>query len=216
MVDNKNQNYPSEIYQYYVRNNITYRKLQCIQYCGMDKMNRFYGCSLVYVPFTTSSNQHLQPCASVYEAIYNSTQNDQSKSDSAGIDDYCNRMCPQECVSVSYGQISNSIKFPSRAYFNLLSNASLAFQSFPKKAYIDRFETFQRNVLKLKVYFEDMSHVEVTDSESMLLGDLLANVGGTLGLFLGISLLSFFEIGQLIGEILIYMRNKKRRQDQEK
>ena len=42
----------------------------------------------------------------------------------------------------------------------------------------------------------------ITENPSILLTDLIANVGGTLGLFLGVSVLSIFEIFECLFEVI--------------
>jgi hypothetical protein len=55
-----------------------------------------------------------------------------------------------------------------------------------------------------------MSFTEITEKPSFPFVDLISNVGGTFGLFLGIILLSFLEVVEIIYEMLfINFKNKE-------
>jgi hypothetical protein len=61
------------------------------------------------------------------------------------------------------------------------------------------------------VFYDRLSFNEITEKPSFTFVDLISNVGGTFGLFIGISLLSFLEIVEIIYELLsIYFKNKER------
>jgi hypothetical protein len=49
----------------------------------------------------------------------------------------------------------------------------------------------------------------INEIPSTLLIDLVGNIGGQLGLFIGISLLSFIEIIELFIDFIIFCFNKK-------
>ena len=53
------------------------------------------------------------------------------------------------------------------------------------------------------MYYDSLSFVSSEDTPSMDIVALLANVGGTLGLFLGISVLSLFEALHVLVEVFL-------------
>ncbi|CAF0998797.1 unnamed protein product [Brachionus calyciflorus] len=55
----------------------------------------------------------------------------------------------------------------------------------------------------IRVYFEDFGVTEIEENEAMDSVTLISNIGGILGLFLGVSFLSFFEIFALILKCLL-------------
>jgi hypothetical protein len=59
------------------------------------------------------------------------------------------------------------------------------------------------------VFYDRLSYTEITEKPSVPFVDLVSNVGGTFGLFIGISLLSFLEVVELIYEMLSIFSNKK-------
>ena len=58
------------------------------------------------------------------------------------------------------------------------------------------------NVTNILVYFNNLRYTEISEIPKTTPTDMLALVGGTLGLFLGISLLSFIEIVDFLIEVV--------------
>ena len=52
------------------------------------------------------------------------------------------------------------------------------------------------------MYFDALESTTMDEGKQMELTDLISNIGGTLGLFLGISALSLFEFAEIILEML--------------
>lgn len=59
------------------------------------------------------------------------------------------------------------------------------------------YEDYKQNVLAVRVYFNDLSYTSVIETEKINFIYLAANYGGQLGLFLGVSLMTFVEIIEL-------------------
>ena len=66
------------------------------------------------------------------------------------------------------------------------------------------YATLKRNIAQVMVYYEDLGYQQYDEVEKMSLSDLVANIGGFLGLFLGMSFLSFVEILDILLQILFY------------
>lgn len=59
----------------------------------------------------------------------------------------------------------------------------------------------RESILAVNIFYEHLKQTEITENESISLDGLIGSIGGTLGLFLGISLLSFFELIDLLVQI---------------
>ena len=59
----------------------------------------------------------------------------------------------------------------------------------------------KNDTLKLKAYYKDLNYLLISQEIKMEITDLVANIGGLFGLFLGASFLSFIEIFLLLFEI---------------
>ena len=66
-------------------------------------------------------------------------------------------------------------------------------------------EAVKEQEFMFSVYFERLEYTLISQSEKTTLSDLVANVGGTFGLFIGISFLSFLEILEVL--VTIYLRH---------
>jgi hypothetical protein len=92
--------------------------------------------------------------------------------------------CPEECDSIEY-DISNS------------------FTKFTAKN-----EIFE-NIVSFKIYYENLQYTVIDQIAQMNEFDLISNIGGNLGLFIGISFLSFAELIELFVEIICIILGKK-------
>lgn len=110
----------------------------------------------------------------------------------------CSDYCPLECDSASF-EISHDFE-PIISY----SKSSNGF-------YYKKFQTYEnisRSFLSLHIYYEDLKYTLISQSPKMQVYDLVSNIGGTLGLFLGMSFLSFVEIFEVFLEsFLVYIEN---------
>ena len=69
------------------------------------------------------------------------------------------------------------------------------------------YDSLKRNLVQIWVSYSELGYdryVEIAKTEVI---DLVSNIGGTLGLFLGMSFLSIVEILDILLQILFYNRN---------
>ena len=67
------------------------------------------------------------------------------------------------------------------------------------------YELFRSNILKFQIYFDEMKETIISHEIKTQLPDLVASVGGTLGLFLGLSFLSMIEFIEILMQTLIIL-----------
>jgi len=67
------------------------------------------------------------------------------------------------------------------------------------------------NKVKFAAYYKDLKYTVINQNPDILLNDLISNIGGIIGVFLGISFLSFIEIIELTFEILIILFEVKKK-----
>ena len=90
--------------------------------------------------------------------------------------------CPEECDSIQYDTSHSFTKF------------STQYKLF-KMLQIENFVYFT-------VYYESLQYTVIDQIAQMNVFDLISNIGGNLGLFIGISFLSFAELIELLVEII--------------
>jgi hypothetical protein len=66
--------------------------------------------------------------------------------------------------------------------------------------------------LKLRVYYQSLKYTSITQIPKTKVFDLISNLGGTLGLFIGVSFVTLFEFGELLIEcfFLIFETRKSK------
>jgi hypothetical protein len=60
------------------------------------------------------------------------------------------------------------------------------------------------------IFYTDLRYESIEQSPSKILTDFLANLGGCLGLFTGVSFLSFFEVFEFLIEVIHLIKNKNK------
>ena len=108
--------------------------------------------------------------------------------------------CPLECDSVSYALSTSPAEFPSKAYLTELNNR-----------YLNITHTNLTNLLAFNVYYSDLKYTEINQLEKFTFVDLVCSVGGTIGLFIGSSILSVGEIVEMCLTMLIIPLNYKQK-----
>jgi hypothetical protein len=98
---------------------------------------------------------------------------------------FCLPDCPLECDSVKYEAFYSFTKFERNNSFNVK---------------VDDYVVFG-------VYFDSLDYTLIDQIPKMNMLDLISNIGGSLGLFIGVSFLSFAEIIELFIEILFILKN---------
>lgn len=118
-------------------------------------------------------------------------------------------MCPLECSSTIFNIEKSFATYPSRDY-----DETLKLDPYLRSLYGDNIKTLtdtvlEQSLLGLEIYFNDIEYTSITEAPSVTIEGMVANIGGTLGLFIGISLLSFMEICEILIEIAtIIIKNK--------
>ena len=113
--------------------------------------------------------------------------------------------CPLECEFSGYNYYKSMNEYPTKDYAKgLISSSSYLKNEFPN--YNDNdFELFRSNILKFQIYFDEMKETIISHEIKTQLPDLVASVGGTLGLFLGLSFLSMVEFIEILMQTLIIL-----------
>ncbi|BFZ08249.1 hypothetical protein BsWGS_11288 [Bradybaena similaris] len=86
------------------------------------------------------------------------------------------------------------------------NNYSLSEKEMAKEA----SDLIRQNMLRLNIYLEDLSVVEYRQLPAYGLADLFADIGGTLGLWMGISVLTIMELIELIIRLISLLFNSEK------
>ena len=121
----------------------------------------------------------------------------------------CHPHCPLECETILYSITTSFSKFPNFVYYKRLINNSMITSKYPV-GYNITYSDIQQSVIAFNVYYDDLKFISISEVAKTTTTDLISNVGGLLGLFIGISFLSFGEIIEMILEVIfILFENSK-------
>lgn len=118
----------------------------------------------------------------------------------------CFDLCPYECETVSFDLSTSYAQFPSNLLYGYLiqqESYRLADLFQVNSSREISHEMLASRTLGVYIYFDKIATTEITESASVTVANLFADIGGHLGLFIGVSLLSFVELFQLLIDIII-------------
>ena len=98
--------------------------------------------------------------------------------------------CPLECSSIIFSTFVSMSKFPSVPFYQNYIKKQNLIKLFNGNFTIDQLS---ESVVSFLVYYEDMRYTVIRQDPKLEIVDLISNIGGLFGLFLGTSFLSFLE-----------------------
>ena len=106
----------------------------------------------------------------------------------------CRPECPLECDLAGFSTALSTAPYPPTDYYlNLLRSSDILSTKFSNISLIDD-EKIRNSVLRLNIYYSTLSYEILIESPSQTVVGLLANLGGTLGLFLGNKYYDLYKI----------------------
>ena len=191
----------TEIAQKMRQFNIRYDRYNCLMYC--QQMLNYYGmgCFKNFIE-------------NIYQVKICKTLKELDDNQAYVFDDrVCPIMCPAECEQNSYDFEASFSDFPSKNYAYKLINDR--YDHYTKLFHTKNitYDMVKKSVSSFYFYFDELVVTEIIESPSIQFVDLISNIGGILGLFAGMSVLSFVELIDLsvniVNAILRYKRLKK-------
>ena len=118
--------------------------------------------------------------------------------------EYCYEYCPLECDSISYEIIpySQSLLIDDMEKNVSIVRAALYRQNFSS------YKELKRHYLAVNIYYKNLKYDLIMQEPKIELFVFISNIGGILGLFLGISFLSFIEILEILVESIYILYSK--------
>jgi len=110
----------------------------------------------------------------------------------------CSQYCPLECDVFKY-EVSHFFE-PILTHGNI----SVGFE-FPE---FRTYENVSKHFVSIAVYFEDLKYTLIDQKPKIEMFDLISNMGGIFGLFLGMGLLSFIELFEIFLEAFFILLKK--------
>lgn len=114
----------------------------------------------------------------------------------------CN--CVQRCNETYYGIQYSTAKWPSEKYEGYLFSA---ISDHPTVRHVlqNGIEDTLRNVVRLNFMFEELNKQEIKEEPKWAVFDLLAAIGGSMGLYIGVSLITICEVIDYTIDMVMHM-----------
>ena len=128
----------------------------------------------------------------------------------------CLTLCPLECKEEQFLISTSFLSFPQLLRANDLLNNSLIKTKFSNITKDLIMDTLKQSVLSIYVYYDDLKYTIIRKSPKFEWLDLISNIGGIMGIFLGTSFLSFVEIIDILVIIFTMLATKKIKNNGEK
>jgi len=97
--------------------------------------------------------------------------------------------------------------FPNQKYSDYLLNQTNIVNLFNRSNVNLSSDELKRSFLEVYVYFDELKYTMIEETEKMSIIDLISNCGWQMGLFIGVSFLSFIELVDLALQILLVIIN---------
>lgn len=188
--------FDSEVYKRVIRSNSIYRQSDCYDAFYISEIYKKCNCEPIFNSFDVEFNkscktfEKLECMGKVSLEIQSSDLKNEIKSS-----------CPLECDSVSFRVSKSENRYPSESYGNFLLKNDRLKSLFENRSNFSS-EELGKNILAANLYYEYLKQTEISQKASITWDGLVGIIGGTLGLFLGISVLSFAEFIDLFFQII--------------
>ena len=193
----------SKLYKIITGRNNTYKKSDCLNLCYQYKLTNTCSCyDTTYEPISIKD----RPCISIndiiclYKIIILFAMEESNN--------LCDDECPLECESLTYAYTISHAGYPSKAIANEMLKDPVLLSGLDNKSNIIDFNYLRENILAVSIYFDALQSTVIEESEQMNFVDLVSGIGGTLGLFLGVSVLTLVEIIELFCELIFRDKTK--------
>ena len=165
--------------------NISYDRYNCVAFC--QQILAFNASGYYYMNYPNPFGLRL--CETYDECMTNKESTIQ--------DNICSIICPAECEQYTYEYDVSLSDFPSTNYaYKLINDRHDHFKKLFQTENIT-YDMFKKSVSSFHFYFDELVVNDITASPSVEFVDLISNIGGIFGLFVGLSVLSFVEIIEL-------------------
>lgn len=166
--------------------NMSYDRFNCISLCQQYLLSNVSGCYPINYP-------------NLFDQTGCKNQEELLKSSKTVLRDLsvCSVWCPPECEQLVYEVEISYTDFPTRNYaYQMIQDRVEHFERLFQTKNIS-YDMLSKSVLSIFVYFDDMALTKIVESPSVEFVDLISNIGGIVGLFIGFSVLTLVELIEL-------------------
>jgi len=111
----------------------------------------------------------------------------------------CMSLCPLECNTTQFKASLSQIKLLGDFYLNFIRERENLAEDFVSRQLNE--ETARESVVRISIFYDKLGYTHSSESAKVTMSALLAYLGGTLSLFLGVSMLSACELVYVLIEM---------------
>ena len=177
-----------------------YRQKYCIKLCYQKAVIDRCSCYDPRYPniFPRYQRKIIQSCRSSLNI--DCLTDVQTEFDEIGVTSKCQQECPIECLVINNKAQVHVTTYPTNYYLNFLKLQTNLTRKYSNKTTL--IEDIQNSVAKINIFYNEISYTALVETPTVTLNTLIGNIGGQLGLFIGISFLSLIEVVEFGFEIL--------------
>lgn len=161
--------------------NMTYDRFSCYSFCF--NLYAFYesGCYSFNYP-------------NIFQFPLCKTRKQENSNEESSFEHECEKMCPSECEERVYDYQASFSDFPTLNYaYKLINDRREHFTRLYQTDNIT-YDMLKKSVTSLFFYYDSLLVNKIDEAPSLVLLDLIGNIGGLFGVFTGLSVLSTVEI----------------------
>ena len=191
-IDNDNpKEFESNLYNKIIRSKFQYDQQKCLELCYNEIAMMNCNCSDIY----TLSFDSQSFCDTNNVCLFKTFQEYLSNTSSEYyVNNYCSPLCPLEFNQTSFGITLSTTDIKPDYYSSIIQNKAKSLNITNRTL---TKEEIKSSIINFSIYYESLSYTLSTESPSLDIIGLLAYIGGTLGLFLGVSVLTFVEFVEI-------------------
>ena len=199
----RNSTFHSKLFDYIIYTvDIPYKEIYCLLVCKQEELIRQCNCSSDMIIGNSPSFDKVDFCDK------NATNNECMRKFQENYDTdswHCRNECPLECDSVKYDVKSYVTSYPTNYYWH----DELKYWANKKKINL-MGDDYSKSFVRLNLKYENMEYTITEQKISVTLNQLIANIVGFLGLCIGVTILSAFEVSELIFDLIMLPIRKKK------
>ena len=199
IIDNISPQYfKSDLYDKFIESKTRYIQKDCIDLCKQKFYIRHCNCSL----FQLFSLYNETFCSTVEQLNCLNSIHFEKIVDTSFMKKNCFPLCPLECYTNEYKTYQSSSQFSAETYLDLIKKRKRFESKYDSETLSD--ENIRQGLVKLNIYYDSLSYTQITESAKMNKVSLLASIGGFMGMFLGMSLMTFVEILDILVRLILH------------
>ena len=187
--------YSSELYDFIVSSNRTYRQKNCFELCTQQLIMEECGCYYTGYDIAYFDSNLIRPCLTLTDSTcFNNAFYE------IDVIKCASESCPLECETIQYDLTVSSLIKPTINDYNAL----------PRKVSSLSYEEWRTKSVKINVFYSQLEYTLIEETPAMTFASLVASIGGKMDLLVSVSFFTLLEVIELFFLLLHASFNSKK------